>query len=376
VISIFLAGEGATELGGWAAERAYRTTPPAPGVLQALLEKVSSNGWEIREAAMWKSIKKFSVVNDRRDAEIRNVLGVALKASEEGIQALVFSRDRDRDAERERRIEEGISAARSEFPALKIVGGVAIEEIEAWTLALHGMKKAHELRVPIEGFAARGLESDVQSQVEVVRQADLTSGSIDSPSLATWIERARAVFAPGIAADAPVFLIGFMATGKTTVGGMLAKRLGWSHVDLDQEISHLAGRAVSEIFAVEGEAGFRRLEHETLRALGNSPKLVISTGGGAGAQEDNLTWMLRSGRVVTLSVTAEEAVKRARGGKGRPLLENQADPVAAAAALLEKRAPFYSRAHFTVETVRRSPQDVTKEILDWIGTLGPGKVDS
>jgi shikimate kinase len=376
VIGVFLAGEGATELGGWAAERPYRTTSPNPGVLQVLLEKVASDGWEIRDAAVWKSIRKFRVRTERRDAEVQNVLGVALEASERGLQALVFSRDRDRDVEREKRIEDGILAAQRQFPSLKIVGGVAIEEIEAWTLAAHGLKKAYELRHPKESFSKRNLELDFQSQVELIREADLFLTQDDSPSLRTWLDRARAVLAPEEPQGAPIFLIGFMATGKTTVGGLLAKKLGWSHVDLDHEISRLAGKAVSEIFASEGEAGFRRREYEALRAVGNIRKTVISTGGGAGAREDNLTWMLRSGHVVTLSITAEEAVKRAHGGKGRPLLEGQADPVAVADELLRTRAPFYARAHFTVQTVGRRPHEVTKDILDWISVWSPGKVDS
>ncbi len=343
--------------------------------MQALLENVVTSGWEIRDARLWKSIRKINVSDERQDPEIKNVLGLALHAKEAGATVLVFSRDRDRDQERERQIEMGISLAKKEFPTVKIVGGVAIEEIEAWTLAAHGVKKAHELGRPAKSFASRNLREDVQSQVAVIRHSDLFSKDLDAPSLVKWIERVRTVFAPPAPVDAPVFLIGFMATGKTTVGGMLAKRLGWSYVDLDREIERIAGKIVSEIFASEGEAGFRQREHEALRSLSDSSKTVISTGGGAGAQEHNLTWMLRSGRVVTLSVTAEEAVKRARGGKGRPLLENQADPVAAAAELLERRAPFYARAHFTVETVGRLPKEVTEEILDWIATLSPVKVE-
>jgi shikimate kinase len=373
VITVFLAGEGATELGGWAAEGPYRTT--SPGILQALLERVAPSGWEVHGSAIWKSIRKYTVRSESRDAEVKTVLGLALHADENELDVLVFSRDRDRDEEREGWIEEGIVAAQRQFPSLKIVGGVAVEEIEAWTLAAQGMKKAHQLPHPKETFAARNPRSDVRSQVDIIREADLSSKDLDAPSLTKWLDRARSVFSPVKSVDAPVFLIGFMATGKTTVGGMLAKRLHWSHVDLDQEISRIAGKAVSDIFASEGEGGFRQREQDVLRSL-SSPKTVISTGGGAGAQEHNLTWMLQSGRVVTLAVTAEEAVRRARGGKGRQLLEGQADPVAAAAELLQKRAPFYARAHFTVDTVGRPPHDVTKDILDWIGTQSPGKVGS
>jgi shikimate kinase len=169
-------------------------------------------------------------------------------------------------------------------------------------------------------------------------------------------------FAP----DAPIFLIGFMATGKTTVGRLLAARLGYRLVDLDEMIAREAGRTVPQIFDAEGEAGFRAREARAVAAAAAETRVVVSTGGGAACREDNLGTMLAAGRVVALTVTPEEAVRRARGGAGRPLLAGP-DPLGKARALLAARAPFYARAHLSVDTVGRSPDDVAREVLAWVG---------
>src|SRR3954454_23971388 len=91
---------------------------------------------------------------------------------------------------------------------------------------------------------------------------------------------------------APIFLIGFMGSGKTTVGGLLAERLGWPFADLDDLIVRSAGLTVAEIFAREGEEGFRRRETEAVRAAAAGRRLVVATGGGAACREDNLALML------------------------------------------------------------------------------------
>ncbi|MES1205801.1 MAG: shikimate kinase [Pseudomonadota bacterium] len=167
-------------------------------------------------------------------------------------------------------------------------------------------------------------------------------------------------------ADAPVFLIGFMASGKTTVGRILAAKLRWRFLDLDGVITDAAGLSVEQIFAREGEAGFRARESEALRQAAASPRAVVATGGGAACVEPNLALMLASGRVVTLLVAPGDAVRRAGPASGRPLLApaaGAADPLAAAFRLLAAREPFYARAHHRVETSGKSPEDVADEVL-------------
>jgi shikimate kinase len=171
--------------------------------------------------------------------------------------------------------------------------------------------------------------------------------------------------------DAPLFLVGFMATGKTTVGRILAARLNWKLVDLDEAIVREAGQSVPRIFEAEGEAGFRARESKALADVAAQRRVVVATGGGAACFENNLKTMLDAGRVVALAITPEEAVRRAGNGAGRPLLAGQADPVARARELLAKRAPFYARAHLQVDTVGRLPQDVARDILSWV--QGPAR---
>ena len=170
--------------------------------------------------------------------------------------------------------------------------------------------------------------------------------------------------------DAPIFLIGFMASGKTTVGRLLAERLDWTFVDLDKVIEDEAGRTVAEIFAAEGEAGFRKRETEALRDVAKRRKIIVATGGGAPCRDENIEAMLEAGRVFWLEVSAEEAVARAGKASGRPLLDGAADPVAAARKLLAARRPFYERAHAGVGTVDQTPKEIVDDLLRLSLTIG------
>jgi shikimate kinase len=171
------------------------------------------------------------------------------------------------------------------------------------------------------------------------------------------------------AGQAPIFLIGFMATGKTTVGRLVAAQRGWSFVDLDEVIVGEAGMTVAEIFAREGEAGFRQREAAAVRQAVSRQQTVIATGGGAACREDNLSTMLAGGRVVALSAPPAEVLRRVGGPSGRPLLDGKdgkdgkVDPLGTAAALLAAREPFYARAHHTVDTVGKSPAEVAALVL-------------
>lgn len=164
-------------------------------------------------------------------------------------------------------------------------------------------------------------------------------------------------------ADAPLFLVGFMASGKSTVGRLVAARLGWDFRDLDRVIAEAAGRTIPEIFAAEGEEGFRRRESQAVADAAALRRAVIATGGGAACREPNLSLMLSSGHVVALAVSPDEVVRRTQGRSNRPLLDGAADPLAAAAALLQARQPFYARAHATIQTQDRQPDEVAAAVL-------------
>jgi len=160
---------------------------------------------------------------------------------------------------------------------------------------------------------------------------------------------------------APLFLIGFMAAGKTSVGRALARETGRRFVDLDDVIAML-GEPVATLLARD-EAEFRKREERALAseiaAALDGP--VISTGGGAAAHGQNLERMRRAGCVIALAVDTDEARLRAGDGSGRPLL---ARPAAEVAALAAQRAPVYRRAHAVVDTNGRTIADVTALVRD------------
>jgi shikimate kinase len=168
----------------------------------------------------------------------------------------------------------------------------------------------------------------------------------------------------------PIVIVGFMGTGKTTVGRLVAERLGRRFVDLDVAIEAGAGRPIADIFRAEGEPAFRRLETEALgRALGDA-RSVLATGGGAACREPNLGMMLERGCVVALSATPEEILKRTGRASGRPLLDGAADPLAQARELLAAREPFYARAHVRVNTVGKRPEEVAGEVVAAVAKEG------
>ncbi|WP_428261909.1 3-dehydroquinate synthase [Haliangium sp.] len=160
-----------------------------------------------------------------------------------------------------------------------------------------------------------------------------------------------------------VFLTGFMATGKSTVGRHLAARLGRPFVDLDLVIEERAGADIPTLFGREGEAGFRRREADALAEVVAGPAAVVATGGGAACHGDNLARMRTTGVVVAL--TAPLDVIRARveasaEATERPLFQR---PVQEVAALLAQRTPIYRQAHACVRTEQATPEALAQHIV-------------
>jgi shikimate kinase len=155
-----------------------------------------------------------------------------------------------------------------------------------------------------------------------------------------------------------VFLIGFMGAGKSTVGRILAERLGLPFIDLDVLIAESAGRSIVEIFDAEGEQGFRDRESEALAALANSPSSVIACGGGVVLADENRRLLRERGVVVYLKVSAGEALARIGDTTGRPLLE-RGDAGAMAATLLAARESLYRTvADAVIDTGGLTPRAV------------------
>lgn len=156
-------------------------------------------------------------------------------------------------------------------------------------------------------------------------------------------------------------LIGFMGTGKTTVGHLLAEVLNFEFVDTDHLIEKNTGKSIRDIFAQDGEAVFRKLEQQLIAELTRRQKLVISCGGGLAANTDNLASLKTHALVVCLWASPEKIWQRVRHQHNRPLLDDP-DPQAKIRELLAAREPFYRQADVIVNTDSRSAKTLAQHI--------------
>lgn len=158
--------------------------------------------------------------------------------------------------------------------------------------------------------------------------------------------------------DAPIFLIGFMGAGKTTVGRELARQLEYDFCDLDELIAARVGKPVQQIFEGLGEAEFRRLEREAIRTCEQLTRAVVALGGGAYGSEENRVSLRETGRTVWLDCPLEICLRRVSGDKSRPLLGGED----AMRELLKQRRCAYAEADYVVQTGERSPEQLAIEI--------------
>ena len=154
-----------------------------------------------------------------------------------------------------------------------------------------------------------------------------------------------------------IVLVGFMGTGKTSVGRRLSVQLRMRYVDTDDIVERDSGRRISEIFEEDGEAAFRALESEAVRKVSELYNVVISTGGGVALKEANMVALKRNGIVFCLNATAEEIYERVQHQSHRPLLQTS-DPLAKIRSMLEERHRYYAKADYTVETTGRSFEEI------------------
>ncbi len=159
-----------------------------------------------------------------------------------------------------------------------------------------------------------------------------------------------------------VALIGFMGTGKSSVGRLAAELLQFTFVDTDEMIETSAGKSVFKIFEEDGESVFRKYERRILADLQSLKRTVISTGGGVGGNEANLTSLKQHALVVCLWASPQIIWNRVRTQTHRPLLQTP-DPKAKIHELLVQREPFYRQADILVNTEVRSVREVAQHVV-------------
>ena len=161
-----------------------------------------------------------------------------------------------------------------------------------------------------------------------------------------------------------IALIGFMGTGKTAVGEVLAKRLDRKFVELDFLIEHRAGKSIPEIFQQDGEIVFRELEIEVTKEVSRDKNLVIACGGGVVLNKMNIDRLKQEAIIVYLTASPEIILKRVLSdGETRPLL-NVPDKVLSIQELLRFRKPFYERAaDIKIATSKLDVESVAEQII-------------
>jgi shikimate kinase len=158
-----------------------------------------------------------------------------------------------------------------------------------------------------------------------------------------------------------IVLVGFMGTGKTSVGTQLAEMLEMQFIDTDEIIEKDSGMSISEIFAKMGEDHFRDLESRTIERVSKLERQVIATGGGAVKREKNLQNLKNSGIVFCLYASPEIILQRTSRYNHRPLLQVD-DPVSKINEMLKEREQFYTKADYMIDTSKLTIDQVVEKI--------------
>lgn len=163
-----------------------------------------------------------------------------------------------------------------------------------------------------------------------------------------------------------IFIVGYMGSGKTTMGKRLANRVGYRFIDLDQHIEKAYGLSVTVIFKEEGEARFRELERAKLEEVCGLENVVVSAGGGTPCFFDNMSLMNASGSSVYIRMTPAGLYRRlVHGKRHRPLLANLSDAemLDFITNSLALREPFYSQASIALKGESLNPEDIIEKLI-------------
>ncbi len=157
-----------------------------------------------------------------------------------------------------------------------------------------------------------------------------------------------------------IYLVGFMGSGKSTVGHILAEKLDMEFIDVDTEIEKKENKKISEIFKEKGEPYFRELEKKEIDLITKKKGVVVSTGGGLGADIENMKKMKETGTVIWLDVPINIILKRCEKDINRPLLQQ---PFEDLKKLFEDRKKVYSMSDIHIKIENQTPEEIVQEIL-------------
>jgi shikimate kinase len=171
-----------------------------------------------------------------------------------------------------------------------------------------------------------------------------------------------------------LILIGYRCTGKTTIGEILAEKLGWPLVDTDTLIQERAGRSIKEIVAEGGWPDFRRREREVIADVASRDRQVISAGGGAVLDDENTRALRAGGKVVLLTAAAETIWERMKAdpktAAERPDLTDSGGIAEIRNLLAERRPKYLAACHYEIPTDRFPPEETAGRILAWLKVNG------
>ncbi|ACN98971.1 shikimate kinase [Sulfurihydrogenibium azorense Az-Fu1] len=162
-----------------------------------------------------------------------------------------------------------------------------------------------------------------------------------------------------------IYLVGFMGSGKSTVGKLLADKTSRDFVDVDKLIEEREKMKIKDIFEKKGELYFRELEKKYLQELLNTQNLVVSTGGGLGADAENMNQMKKNGIVIWLDLNLNTILERIKNDENRPLLNQPLDKIK---KLFDERKKVYGLATYRINAENKTPFQIVEEILNKIKT--------
>ena len=165
--------------------------------------------------------------------------------------------------------------------------------------------------------------------------------------------------------SANIVLVGFMGTGKSAVGRVIAQKLEFHFIDTDDVIEQTSKAKISDIFAEHGEDYFRDLESQAVKSVALMKNQVVATGGGVVLRSSNIDLLRTGGPIFCLNATPKAIWDRVRSSRSRPLLRGP-EPLKKIETLLDKRAPYYALADHQIETTGVSVERVADEIISYV----------